>query len=101
MRITVGTRRGDIVGDANVALQAGVDYLAARGGGTLQIGPGRYMMKDSLHLASGVRVVGAGSRTVLLKAPGPESRIRIDCDWGQLKITPRSAKGFEVGMGVT
>ncbi len=101
MRIRVGARRGDIVGGTNVALQAGVDYLAARGGGTLEIGPGRYVMKDSLRLASGVRVAGAGSRTVLLKAPGPESRIRIDCDWGQLKITPRSVKGFEVGMGVS
>jgi hypothetical protein len=101
MRITVGARRGDIVGDTNLALQAGVDYLSARGGGTLEIGPGRYAMKDSLHLASNVRVVGAGARTVLVKCPGSESRLRIDADWGQLKLTPRSLRGFEVGMGVT
>jgi hypothetical protein len=101
MHIKVGTRRGDIVGNTNVALQAGVDCLAARGGGTLEIAPGRYTMKNSLRLASGVRVVGSGARTVLVKAPGPESPLRIDCDWGQLKITPRNTRGFQVGMGVS
>jgi len=100
MKITVGRRKGDIVGETNVSLQAAVDHLAARGGGTLEIGPGRYLMNDSLRLAGGVRVVGAGSRTVLVKCPGVESRLRIDCDWGQLKITPGSTKGFEVGMGL-
>lgn len=101
MHIRVGARRGDIAGSTNVALQAGIDYLAARGGGTLEVGPGRYMMEDSLHLASNVRVVGSGTRTVLVKCPGPESRLRTDADWGQLKLTPRSVKGFKAGMGVT
>lgn len=101
MNIKVGVKKGDIVGSTNAALQAGVDHLAVNGGGTLEIGPGRYLMKDSLHLASGVRVIGSGSRTVLVKCDGAESRLRIDADWGQLKLTPKSLDGFEAGMGVS
>jgi len=101
MKIRVGLKDGDIMGSTNVAIQAAVDYLAARGGGTLELGPGRYTMKDSLHLKSGIRVVGSGPRTILGKCDGPESPLAIDADYGQLKLTPKRPAGFEVGMGVS
>jgi parallel beta-helix repeat protein len=101
MYLKVGITDGDICGDNNLALQAGIEYLGAKGGGTLEIGPGRYLMHDSLKLRSNVRVLGSGPKTVLVKAPGPESPMRIDCDWGQMKVTPGSSSGFEVGMGVS
>ena len=51
-RITVGVRDGDIIGADNRALQAAVDYVASLGGGIVEIGPGEYLMRDSLHLRS-------------------------------------------------
>lgn len=101
MRIRVGVRDGDIVGATSRALQIAADALKARGGGVLEIGPGRYMMEDALHLSSGIRVVGAGSRTVLAKCDGPTSPLTIDADYGQLKLTLKKPAGFKVGMGVS
>ena len=45
-----------------------MDYVAALGGGTVCILPGRYLMRDSLHLRSHVRLLGSGEDTVLPKA---------------------------------
>src|SRR5256885_139427 len=49
-RLTVGVRSGDMVGSDNRALQAAVDYVSGLGGGVVEIGPGEYLMRDSLHL---------------------------------------------------
>src|SRR5262245_966178 len=51
-RITVGQSDADIIGRDNRALQAAVDYIAKLGGGIVEIGPGEYLMHDSLHLRS-------------------------------------------------
>jgi len=56
VRITVGIRDADILGHDNRALQAAVDYVANLGGGVVEIGPGEYLMRDSLHLRSRVTV---------------------------------------------
>ena len=47
-RITVGTSDADLVGSDNRVLQAAVDYLAGLGGGVVEIGPGEFLMRDSL-----------------------------------------------------
>src|SRR5688500_7776311 len=62
-RITVGIRDADLGGTDNRALQAGVDYIAALGGGVVEIGPGEYVMRDSLHLRSFVTVRGTSGQT--------------------------------------
>src|SRR5262249_47088308 len=67
-RITVGQSSADIVGTDNRALQAAVDYIANLGGGIVEIGPGEYLMNDSLHLRSRVTVRGVKGQTVLRKA---------------------------------
>ena len=56
--ITVGVEDADIIGRDNRALQAAVDYIAGLGGGTVKIGPGEFLMRDSLHLRSDVIVRG-------------------------------------------
>lgn len=99
--IRVGTKDGDIVGSTNRALQAAVDYVAALGGGTVEIGPGEYWMTDSLHLRSNVTVVGAGPSTVLKKCAGVETPLATDGDYGEEQITVVDPTGFEVGGGVT
>lgn len=48
--IAVGRSGADIVGADNRALQAAVDYVANLGGGTVEVGEGEYLMRDSLHL---------------------------------------------------
>ena len=44
-RISVGLRDADIVGADNRALQAAVDYVAGLGGGTVEIGPGEFVIR--------------------------------------------------------
>jgi parallel beta-helix repeat protein len=98
--ITVGLKDADIVGSDNRALQAAVDYVAGLGGGTVSIGPGTYLMKDSLHLHSNVTLIGHGEATVLRKCDGVKSPLATDGDYGQEEITLVNPAGFEVGMGV-
>ena len=63
--IRIGQTEGDIVGKDNRALQAAVDYVAGLGGGVVEVGPGDYLMRDSLHLRSFVTVRGTSGSTVL------------------------------------
>lgn len=99
--ITVGLKDADIIGSDNRALQAAVDYVAGLGGGTVEIGPGIYLMKDSLHLRSNVTVRGQGEATILRKCDSISSPLATDGDYGQEEITPANPDGFQVGMGVT
>src|SRR5258708_2646465 len=69
-RVTVGQSNAEIVGADNRALQAAVDYIAGLGGGTVEIGPGTYSMRDSLHLRPNVTVRGTKGQTILRKADG-------------------------------
>ena len=99
-RVTVGVRDADITGADNRALQAAVDYVASLGGGTVEIGPGEFLMRDSLHLRSHVTVRGQGARTVLRKARAASSPLEIDGDYGEEQITLKNPDGFAVGDGV-
>jgi len=99
-RITVGQSEADIIGTDNRALQAAVDYLAGLGGGTLDVGPGEYLMRDSLHLRSSVAVRGTPGRTVFKKADGAASPLALDGDFGEEQITVLNPAGFDVGCGV-
>src|SRR5438093_11574545 len=42
MAITVGPEKADLVGTTDKVLQAAVDYVARRGGGTVRVLPGTY-----------------------------------------------------------
>src|SRR6185436_917682 len=57
--LTVGQKDAALLGTDNRVLQAAVDYVAALGGGTVVIGPGEFLMRDSLHLRSFVTVRNA------------------------------------------
>lgn len=99
-QITVGQADADLIGNDNRALQAAVDYIAGLGGGTVEIGPGEYIMHDSLHLRSNVTVRGQGDETILRKANGAISPLAIDGDFGEEQITVTNPEGFKVGYGV-
>jgi hypothetical protein len=98
--VTVGHANADIVGTDNRALQAAVDYVAGLGGGTVAIGPGEYLMRDSLHLRSHVTVRGTKGKTVLRKADAAVSALALDGDFGEGQVTLASPEGFGPGMGL-
>jgi polygalacturonase len=98
--ISVGRRDADIIGADNRALQAAVDYIAGLGGGTVEIGEGEFLMRDSLHLRPFVTVRGTGGKTVLRKAAAVSSPLALDGDYGEEQITVANPDGFKVGSGV-
>ncbi|MEW6155834.1 MAG: right-handed parallel beta-helix repeat-containing protein [Verrucomicrobiota bacterium] len=100
-RITVGLANADLIGADNRALQAAVDYIAALGGGAVEIGPGEYVMRDSLHLRSHVTVRGTPGKTILRKAKAALSPLALDGDFGEEQVTVLNPEGFDVGSGVT
>ncbi len=99
-RVTVGHKDADMVGSDNRVLQAAVDYVAGLGGGTVEIGEGEYLMRDSLHLRPNVTVRGMKDKTILRKAAGAVSALAIDGDFGEEQITVRDPNGFSPGCGV-
>jgi len=99
-KVTVGVHSGDITGSDNRALQAAVDYVASLGGGTVEIGPGEFLMRDSLHLRPQVTVRGTAGQTVLRKARSVASPMKLDGDFGEEQFTVQKPDGFEVGDGV-
>jgi hypothetical protein len=98
--IRVGLRDADIIGADNRALQAAVDYVAGLGGGTVEIGAGEFIMRDSLHLRSFVTGRGTPGKTTLRKAKAAVSALALDGDYGEEQITLANADGFNVGDGV-
>jgi hypothetical protein len=76
LTITVGPQKADLVGADEKAIQAGVDYIAAEGGGTLHILPGTYRLRNAVSLRTGVRILGSGPDSVLVKAPQVKSKSR-------------------------
>ena len=100
MVVKVGPRAGDIVGDSNSAIQQAVEAAGAYGGGTVELAPGTYTLYDAVRLRRNVRLVGAGSDTVLRKCDGARSEFAIDADYGQKKVAVKDPSGFRAGMGV-
>ena len=99
--IRVGVDEGDIRGSDNLALQAAVDQVAALGGGTVHIGPGRYTLRNALRLRDHVRIRGVKGGTILVACDGAESRLACDGDCNERQITLEDPTGFRAGDGVS
>ena len=99
-RVRVGVKEGDMIGADNRALQAAVDYVAALGGGVVEIGAGEFVMRDSLHLRSHVTIKGTPGKTVLRNAKSYSAPLKLDGDYGEEQFTIENGTGFEVGDGV-
>jgi hypothetical protein len=98
--ITVGPKKADLVGTTDRVIQAAVDYVARRGGGTVRVLPGTYRLRNSIFLQSKVRLLGSGTDSVLFKEPSVATKIMVDGDHWDQEITVADPKGFEVGDGV-
>ena len=101
LTITVGLKDADIVGGTDKAIQAAVDYVARFGGGTVNVLPGTYRLRNSVFLQSKVRLLGAGAETILFKEPSVTTKLAADSDWYDQEITLEKADGFQIGDGIT
>ena len=100
LAISVGPKDADLVGATEKPIQAAVDYVARLGGGTVHILPGTYRMRNAVYLRTGVRLLGSGEASVLMKEPSTETTLAADSDWYDQEITLANADGFEIGDGV-
>lgn len=100
LTITVGVKKGDLVGKDDKVLQAACDYVARFGGGTVKVLPGTYTLRNAVHVPSKTRILGSGADSVLTKIPSETIALADDSDWYDREITLKDAKGFRVGDGV-
>ena len=99
--VTVGPAGADIIGTDNVAIQKAIDRVGAAGGGTVLVKAGTYMLENSVRLASHLTLRGEGpAETILQKAPGVRSKLKLDADYGEFIATVEDASRFKPGMGV-
>lgn len=100
LTVTVGNQDADIVGGDQRSIQAAVDHVARLGGGIVRIGAGTWRLRNAVYLQSGVHLIGAGEKTVLIKEPSVTTPLRLDSDWYDQEVTLQDAAGFRVGDGV-
>jgi len=89
----------DVLGSDNTALQKAADMLSP--GDTLVIGPGTYLMENSLYIPSGVVVLGTPEKTILRKSPGVESFLIDGGDYGERQLVVAEPEKFHAGMGIS
>lgn len=106
IKITVGhektksANKADLVGSDDKVLQAALDYISRMGGGSVHILPGTYLLRNSVHLPSKVRLVGSGEDTILTKIPSETAELSSDSDWYDQEVNLKKTLGFQVGDGV-
>ena len=98
--LTVGQDKGDLQGNDDKIIQAGIEYLHRLGGGILQILPGTYEMNNALYLHPNITLRGSGEETVLLKTDGVVASIIRDMDWYEYAIRVGDVTGFTTGGGI-
>ena len=100
IKVTVGTSGTDFQGRDDLAIQAAVEYVAAQGGGTVEVRPGLYRLQNSVRLHSGIELIGCGPETVLQKEPSATVAVTADSDWYDTHVTVADTTPFRVGGGV-
>lgn len=100
VKVTVGPTKADLVGTSDKVIQAAVDYVARMGGGTVQVLPGTYTLRNAIWMRSNIRLLGSGLESVLTKVPMEKTNLSANADWYDQEITLADAKGFQVGDGV-
>jgi hypothetical protein len=101
LTLTVGTKTGDLMGADDKVIQAAVDYVARLGGGTVQLLPGTFTLRNAVHLPSKIRLLGSGDDTVITRTASETIPLSTDSDWYHQEITLEKSGGFKVGDGIT
>jgi Right handed beta helix region len=100
LTLTVGQNEGDLQGEDDKIIQAGVEYLNRLGGGTLHILPGVYHLQNAIYLHPNITLRGSGEKTVLRKAPSVVTPLVRDSDWFEYGVEVQDAGGFTPGGGI-
>lgn len=100
VKVGPDSKTAELVGSSEKVLQAAIDYVARFGGGTVQILPGTYRLRNAVYLASHVRILGSGADSILIKEPSIKTKLAADSDWYDQEITLEDSQGFRVGDGV-
>jgi hypothetical protein len=98
--LSVGVTDGDLSGKDDRVLQAAVDYVARRGGGTVRLRPGTYTLRNAVFLPSRLRLLGSGPETIITRIPSERVAVSDDSNWFDQEITLQQVGGFRVGDGV-
>ena len=100
LTVTVGNEHADINGKDDKAIQAAVDYVGRIGKGTVHLLPGKFTLRNSIYLPSGIRLLGSGDDTVVTKFASHSANISEDSDWYDQEITFDPGHQFRVGDAV-
>jgi len=98
--LTIGQTEGDLKGNDDKIIQAGIEYLNRVGGGTLRILPGVYNLRNAIYLRPNITLQGSGERTVLRKADSVVTALARDSDWFEYGVQVHDAEGFVPGGGI-
>jgi hypothetical protein len=95
--VCVGIDEGDFRGADHRVLQAAIDYVAGLGGGTVKVGPGRFVLRNAVTLRNNVRLAGTPGKTVLVPVEGVKAALAADGDANQRRVTLADASRLQVG----
>ncbi len=98
--VTVGPAKADLVGTSDRVIQAAVDTMARRGGGTVRLLAGTYTLRNAVFLPSKIRLLGSGPESIITKIASESVALADDSNWFDQEITLAEAGGFRVGDGV-
>ncbi|MBN2594499.1 MAG: right-handed parallel beta-helix repeat-containing protein [Sedimentisphaerales bacterium] len=98
--LTVGQAEGDLQGDDDKIIQAGIEYLHRLGGGTLKVLPGVYNLRNAVYMHPNITLRGSGEQTVLRKTSSVVTALARDSDWFEYGVQVEESKGFVPGGGI-
>ncbi|MCK5803191.1 MAG: right-handed parallel beta-helix repeat-containing protein [Lentisphaeria bacterium] len=98
--VRVGAADADFAGMDDKAIQAALDYVRRLGGGTVQLAPGVYSMRNALFPHAGVTLRGSGSDTILRKTSGATTTLVREADWFEYCVQVEEPGPFCVGGGL-
>jgi hypothetical protein len=100
LALTVGQNEGDLQGDDDKVIQAGIEYLHRLGGGILEVLPGVYNLRNAIYMRPNVTLRGLGEKTILRKAGSVVTALSRDSDWFEYGVQVADTKGFVPGGGI-
>ena len=98
--LTVGQAEGDLQGDDDKIIQAGIEYLHRLGGGTLKILPGVYNLRNAIYMHPNITLLGSGEQTILRKSESVVTALVRDSDWFEYGVQVADTKGFMPAGGI-
>jgi len=100
LTVTVGQQNADLVGRDDKVLQAAIDYVSGKGGGTVKVLPGTYTLRAAVELRSGIRLVGSGAESIITRIESETIPIAADSDWYDQEVTLTKPGSLRVGDSV-